>query len=291
MKKTSKTNLILLFLLVILTLYLLNSKLIITSTIEYIELFITKLFPTSFLLYIISSLLINYQIVETLNIITKKPGKLYVIIMSIICGFPSGPKHTKELLEKNYISRTTANNLLKFTHFPNPLFILGSISSLLTTKLALKILFSIYISNFIISFFTKEKDNNLLTKCNNEIDFSKALNQAITSSFKLQILILGTNLFFYLISVIIVHYIKTTTIVYVFINGIFDLIKGIFSTTLISNILIRSTLILTFLSFGSLSIHIQIKSILSDTSLKYNSFLIWRIISTIISIIIFLLIY
>ena len=291
MKKTSKTNLILLFLLVILTLYLLNSKLIITSTLEYIELFITKLFPTSFLLYIISSLLINYQIIEILNIITEKPGKLYVIIMSIICGFPSGPKHTKELLEKNYISRTTANNLLKFTHFPNPLFILGSISSLLTTKLALKILFSIYISNFIISFFTKEKDNNLLTKCNNEIDFSKALNQAITSSFKLQILILGTNLFFYLISVIIVHYIKTTTIVYVFINGIFDLIKGIFSTTLISNILIRSTLILTFLSFGSLSIHIQKKSILSDTSLKYNSFLIWRIISTIISIIIFLLIY
>lgn len=291
MKKTSKTNLILLFLLVILTLYLLNSKLIITSTLEYIELFITKLFPTSFLLYIISSLLINYQIIEALNVITKNPGKLYVIIMSIICGFPSGPKHTKELLEKNYISRTTANNLLKFTHFPNPLFILGSISSLLTTKLALKILFSIYISNFIISFFAKEKDNTLLIKCNNQTDFSKALNQAITSSFKLQILILGTNLFFYLISVIIVHYLKTTTIVYVFIDGIFDLIKGIFSTTLISNILIRSTLILAFLSFGSLSIHIQIKSILSDTSLKYNSFLIWRIISTIISIIIFLLIY
>lgn len=291
MKKTSKTNLILLFLLVILTLYLLNSKLIITSTLEYIELFITKLFPTSFLLYIISSLLINYQIIETLNKITRNPGKIYVIIMSVICGFPSGPKHTKELLEKNYISWTTANNLLKFTHFPNPLFILGSISSLLTTKLALKILISIYISNFIISFLTKEKDNNLLIKYNNQKDFSEALNHAIISSFKLQVLILGTNLFFYLISVIIIYYFKTTTITYVFINGIFDLIKGIFSTTLISNILIRSILILLFISFGSLSIHIQIKSILADTSLNYKSFLIWRITSTIISIIIFLLIY
>ena len=82
------------------TLYLVNSNLIITSILDYIELFITKLFPSSFLLYIISSLLINYQIIENLNLITKKPGKLYVIIMSMICGFPSGPKHIKELLQK-----------------------------------------------------------------------------------------------------------------------------------------------------------------------------------------------
>lgn len=291
MKKTYKTNLILFFLLVILTLYLLNSKLIITSILEYIELYITKLFPTSFLLYIISSLLINYQIIETLSSITKHPGKIYVIIMSIICGFPSGPKHTKELLEKNYISRTTANNLLKFTHFPNPLFILGSISTILTTKIALKILFSIYLSNFFIALLTKEKENNNIIKSNNQKQFSEALSNAIVSSFKLQLLILGTNIFFYLISVIIIHYINTSTITYVFINGVFDLIKGIFSTTLISNLLTRSLIILIFLSFGSISIHVQIKSILADTSLKYNSFFIWRIISTIIAIIIFLLIF
>lgn len=291
MKKTYKTNLILFFLLVILTLYLLNSKLIITSILEYIELYITKLFPTSFLLYIISSLLINYQIIEALSSITKHPGKIYVIIMSIICGFPSGPKHTKELLEKNYISRTTANNLLKFTHFPNPLFILGSISTILTTKIALKILFSIYTGNFFIALLTKEKEKNNIIKSNNQNHFSEALSNAIVSSFKLQLLILGTNIFFYLISVIITHYINTSTINYVFINGIFDLTKGIFTTTLISNLLIRSLIILIFLSFGSVSIHIQIKSILADTSLNYNSFFIWRVISTIIAIIIFLLIF
>ena len=291
MKKNYKTNLLLLFLIVILTLYIVNSKLIINSILDYIYLFITKLFPTSFLLYVISSLLINYQIIENLNLITKNSGKLYVIIMSMICGFPSGPKHTKELLEKNYISRTTANNLLMYSHFPNPLFILGSISTILNKQLAVKILLSIYLSNLIIAFFTKDNDKNTLINVSKEKSFSEALNHAITSSFNLQFLIFGTNIFFYLISVIIIHYLKLPPLIFIITNGIFDLIKGIFSVTIISNNLLKSLLILIFLSFGSISIHIQIKSILSDTSLNYKTFLFGRIISTLLSITIFLIIY
>ena len=133
MKKTSKTPLILIFLITLLTLYLVNSKLIITSILNYSELFITKLFPTSFLIYVVASLLINYQIIEELSKLTKNPSTFYVILMSLISGFPSGPKYIKELYEKNYLTRTTSNYLLKFTHFPNPLFILGSINILLNS--------------------------------------------------------------------------------------------------------------------------------------------------------------
>ena len=70
MKKTYKSSLILIFLIIILTLYLVNSKLIINNFLDYTKLYIERLFPTSFIIYIISNLLINYQILEELSKIT-----------------------------------------------------------------------------------------------------------------------------------------------------------------------------------------------------------------------------
>lgn len=292
MKKSYKTNLILIFLITILTLYLLNSKLIVSSVLEYTELFITKLFPTSFLIYTITSLLLNYQIIETLSHITKQPSITYVIIMSLISGFPSGPKYISDLYKKDYLSQTTSNYLLKFTHFPNPLFVLGPISILLkSSSLALKILLSLLFSNLLTAVLSKTKNSSKKLDPQQQFPFPSALNKAIVSSFKLQLLIYGTNLFFYLISVVITNHIQTTPLFFVIINGAFDLIKGIFSTSLITSTYLQSLLILCFISLGSLSIHIQIKSILTDASLSYKSFLQGRLLSTIIAILCFSFLY
>ena len=85
-------NLLVYTILLILVFYFLNSTLIIEETITYTKLFITKLFPTSFLIYIISDLLINYNITALLN--KKGHGTfLYITIMSMLTGFPSGPKY------------------------------------------------------------------------------------------------------------------------------------------------------------------------------------------------------
>ena len=291
MKKSYQTKLILLFLLTILTLYLLNSNIVISSILEYTELFIKKLFPTSFIIYIVSSLLINYQIIEFISKLSKNPGILYVTLMSIICGFPSGAKNIKELSEKNYISKDTCNYLLKFTHFPNPLFILGSISQLLNINITLKIYLSLLLSNFIIALVAYKKTTSNSIPHPTQLNFSSALSNAITSSFKLQLLIYGTNLFFHLIAVIINNYIKTEPLIFVIINGIFDLIKGIYSVSLISSEIIKCVLIITFISFGSISIHIQIKSIITDANLNYKVFLQGRLFATTIAIISFLIIY
>ena len=292
MKKNYKSKIILIFLIILLTLYLLNSELITKNIIEYTNLFITKLFPSSFLIFTISSLLINYQIIETFFIKFKKPATSYVIIMSLISGFPSGPKYITQLYQKNYISEKEANRLLSFCHFPNPLFILGTLPQILNSKkIAIKILISLISSNILLSFLNKNKEKQILKSNQITLPFSISLSNAIISSLKLQILIYGTNIFFYLISVIITNNINTSPTIYALINSTFDLIKGPLSTSLIPSILVRSIIIISSLSLGSLSLNIQIKSILSDTSLSYKSFIFGRIISTIISIIIFLLIY
>lgn len=292
MKKNYKSKIILIFLIILLTLYLLNSELITKNIIEYTNLFLTKLFPSSFLIFTISSLLINYQIIETFFIKFKKPATSYVIIMSLISGFPSGPKYITQLYQKNYISEKEANRLLSFCHFPNPLFILGTLPQILNSKkIAIKILISLISSNILLSFLNKNKEKQILKSNQITLPFSISLNNAIISSLKLQILIYGTNIFFYLISVIITNNINKSPTIYALINSTFDLIKGPLSASLIPSILVRSIIIISSLSLGSLSLNIQIKSILSDTSLSYKSFIFGRIISTIISIIIFLLIY
>ena len=291
MKKISKTNLILIFLIVILTLYLLNSKLVVSNILEYTKLYLTKLFPTSFITLTITSLLINYQITNKLTKITKEPICLYIIIISILCGFPSGPKYIKDLYNKKYITEKASNYLLKIAHFPNPLFILNTVSIILnSTILSIKILVILLLSNLIPALFLYKKESSKNNITIPQKDFSSALNEAVNSSLKLQILIYGTNLFFYLISAMITFYIKLPLIPHIIITNSFDLLKGTTLISLITSKKIKCLLIIIFMSFGNLSIHIQIKSILEDAKLNYISFLKGRILSTIIAIVLFFII-
>ena len=290
MKKSYKSNIILVFLILILTLYLVNSKLTTNAILEYTNLYVTKLFPSSFTIFIITNLILNYNPVKNISKITKKPANLYILLISMISGFPGGPKNISLLYKQNYITKITSNYLLKSTHYPNPLFVLGPISILLNSKkTAIQILFSLIISNLIIYIKNyKNYEQSSLPEIKQKT-FSESLSFAIIESAKLQILIYGTNIFFYLISITLTNIIQTSPILYVLINGFFDLTKGIFSVSILNSELLKSLLVLSFISFGSISLHIQIKSILMDAKLSYKSFIQGRLITTILSIIIFLI--
>ena len=293
MKKTYQRLTIIIFLLVLLTLYTINSSLIIKSILEYTKLFITRLFPTNFIFFVLSTILIDQGLIELINNKLKLDGSVfYVTIMSILSGIPSGSKYTKDLLEKGIIEEKTANYLLSFTHFPNPMFVLSTVTTLINSKIALKILITLILSNLIIAFIFKPQKKEVY-KTNSSIsnDFSSSLAKAILDAIKVIIIIYGTSVFFYLITVIINKYLTLTVFSHVILNGVFDLTKGLFSTILISNELLRSLLIIIFFAFGSLSIHIQIKSIISNTSLKYKKFILGRILQIMISIPLFLLLY
>ncbi|MCI8568583.1 MAG: hypothetical protein HFJ11_01215 [Bacilli bacterium] len=294
MKKTYKSILILVTLITLLILYLINSNIIVNAIIDYSILFLTKLFPVSLLFFIFSTLLIDYGLIELIQYYLKiNTSSLYVLLISAISGFPSGAKYTKELLEKNLIDENTANKIIMFSHFPNPLFILGSVYLVLKDKeICLKLLLAIIISNIIIYIFSKDKKStkNNIKKLKVPSNFSNVLSKAVTNAFNTLLLIYGTSLFFYLVATIITKYITLNTNCFIILNGFFDLTKGVFSTTLLNNLTLRAIYILIFISFGGLSIHMQVKSIITDTSIKYKYFFIGRIIGTILALIIFILI-
>lgn len=284
-------NSILLFLIVITSLTILNASLLTKEIVTYTKLFITKLFPSNFLFFTLSSLLINYNIIEKISKLLHHNGStLFVTIMSLISGYPSGSIYIKKLLNENLITTKKANYLIKFTHFPNPIFILGPVSLLFKNKIfSTKILLSLILSNFIIAliFYRKEKDKEIIYKTSKN-SFSKNLTNAITSSFKVIITIYGISLFFFIIGKIITLYLNLEIISYILISGIFDLTNGIFKTSLITNDILKAIIIIIFFSLGGISVNMQIKSIISDTNIKYKNFFLTRLLQLLFATIIFL---
>ena len=285
MKKTLNTVIILVTLLLFF-LYLINSEFVIKYFIDYTNIFITKLAPFTFLNLILISILIDYNFFQVLPI---KNSGLYVFILSLLSGFPSGAIYTNELLKKNVINRNIGNYILTYSHFPNLLFMFGTINLIINNiSICIKIYISIVLSNFILYLFSK-KSNYINNSNFNNNSFSNILSKNIINSFKNIILIYGISIFFYLITCIIFKYISFNSYIYVFISGLFDLLKGIFITSMISNNNIKYFIILFFISFGSISIHMQVKSIISN-NLSYIYYFIGRIIGTILSFIIFTII-
>lgn len=289
MKENYKNRLILVTLILMLIFYLFNSQYILNNIIDYSKLFLTKLFPVSFIFFIISSLLVDFGIIVFLdNVLHIKSTKLYVFTISMISGFPSGAKYTRDLYNKGFISCSDANKLMMFSHFPNPLFIISSLTLVIPNRIITRnILLSIIISNFIIMLFCKIGGNKYNDSNFKKTNFSLSLATGIKSAFEVLCIIYGTSLFFYLISCIILNNFSFSHIYYVLICGIFDLTKGIFSVSLLDSNYLRGIFVLLFICFGSLSIHLQIKSILSDTPINYKYFIFGRIFGTLLAVVTF----
>lgn len=291
MKKTSKSILILVTLIILLSMYLINANLIIKEIINYSILFLTKLFPVSFLFFIISGLLIKYGLIQLISkYLNLNTSSLYIFILSLLSGFPSGSKYTKELYNEKLLEKEAANNILMCSHFPNPLFIFGTVNLVIKDHtLTLKLYCALFLSNLLIFIFMKKSHLKFNYNYVIEKDFSTNLSLQIKESFNTMLLIYGTSLFFYLIAVIIIRYLVLDSYTYIFINGLFDLTKGILSTSILNNSITKVLYILFFISFGGISIHMQVKSILTDTDLNYYYFLKGRIVGTVLAFIIFVL--
>ena len=114
--------------------------------------------------------------------------------------------------------------------------------------------------------------------------FSDILSKSIFKTINTLLLLLGIITTFLIISALIKNIFNTSDFINSIISGILEMTGGIKSISFLNiSTKLKATLIGFFISFGGLSIHMQVMSILSDTSIKYLPYLISRIIHAILT--------
>lgn len=265
----------------------------ITST---LSLWLFKVYPSVFTFYTISSLLLNTNILNKIIYYTRfffkrlkfnNQKTLNIFVLSIFTGNPSSSGLIVEAIEKNELTVTNANNLLKCSSFQNPIFILAFLFPY-SLKYALIVIFVHILSNLIITIYLNRRNNyteiqNIGLKFNLK-DILKSINNVIYILLIISSMMVFSNIIIFSIS---------TTLDYLDLNSLFTILilsqaeisrgmSSILSLNLDKNIFY---LIVAFTAaFNGLSIHLQVYNIISKYNLNYKNFFSYRIIQGLISI-------
>lgn len=252
-----------------------------------------NLIPTLFPFFIITDLLSNYGFINFISkifgqimVIFKLPKKTsYALFMSMASGFPGNSKLIKELLETGEITSQEASKLLTFTHFSNPLFIIGTIGLIFLNnqKIGLLILIVHYLTNFITGFLFRNiyKETSVINKKKERttIPFITVLLKSINNAVNTMFLIYGIIIFTSLLTNIITINLNLSSFQKSLLTSFLEITQGL---KLIANeplnISIKTSLITFFLSFGGISIHMQVMGILANYKINYYLYLLARII-------------
>ena len=268
-----------------------NNQAIHDAILSSCELFITRLFPSLFPMMVLSDLFIYFDLPGLLckwigpvfqRVFHTSPYGAFAFFISSFSGSPANAYTIKNLHEQGYLSVTEASHVLAFSFFSNPLFLYTMLSLIFPNDLptVLKLIFLPYFINLLLGFWLRKKTITIQKiKLSSREDFGIFLSKSIKKAMNTLLFILGTVTIFFILNQILNPY-----HIPIF-SGIFEISQGL--NTLVNadiSYKLKEILAIFFISFGGLSIHLQIKGILSDTKISYKTFFLYRIYQSILSV-------
>lgn len=282
---------------IILILILFNKEIVSNTIITSFYIWFNTLVPSMLPMFILSDILINYNFISFIpdkitNIISKifniSKEAVLVLFISLIAGFPSNGTAIKTSYDLKLISKEEASHLLLFTHFANPLFILQTIGIfyLKNNSFGIIILISHVLSAFLIGVILRNKNhptkNNYISKNNKSQSFTTIFSSSIKKSINTLLMVSGTVTSFLIISTLICHIFDLNVYLETFVKSTLEMTMGLSS---LSNLLIcdiyKVVLSTAIISFGGLSIHLQVASVIDD--IPYTNYLKGRLLHLVIS--------
>ena len=279
--------------------YIINNS-VITAT----NMFLYKVFPSLFIMFVLNDIIINSRILHDIfiylapifNKIFNTSGlAVEAFILSLLSGTPSSAIIIKELLINNDITLDDANKLIAFTYFSNPLFLYNILNMSFNTYTTIKIILTHYITNILIGLIFRGKKTSIKNLCrqnNKKQNIITLLPESIKKSMNTLLIILGTITFYLIISNLIVNLINLNIFIEAIFKGLLEITQAL---NLLPNILcpnkIKEIIALAIISFGGLSIHTQVIAIINDTNLSYKKFLIGRVIHVLLGTLTYLSFY
>ena len=264
-----KKNLIYLTILILIFLIFKNYTIVLDSSIMAVNLWLYKVFPYLFIMIILNDILINLDFERVF-----KNNSIYAIVASLLSGSPTSAVIINNLYKQGKMDKNTANKILLFTYFANPLFLYTMLNTMFSSaKTTIKLMIIHYLSNIFIYIIYHKGLNGKKTATNKiKLDISSSIKKAMNTT----IMVLGCITFYLVISDIL-H-------LNIFFRGMLEMTQGL-NSLINLNIPYKEVLAMLFISFGGFSIHTQIKCILDETDLEYKYFLRGRIMQTIIAVI------
>ena len=279
-----------------------NNNVVASVIINAVNLFLNKVFVSLFPMFIINDILVNtglpFFFYKLFNLFFKKLFHTsgiaaYVFIMSLISGTPSQAYILKNLVYNKTITEKEASHYLYFTYFSNPLFLTLILSSIFSLSTTIKIILIHYSSNIIIGFLVRKnapkiREVNLVN--NSSLNIGNVLINSIKKAINTLLMILGTIVFYMLLSYLITQIFPINGFSKVILSGFLEITNGLnLLSSLLVSLKLKEIIAVAIISFGGISIHTQIKALLEDTHIAYSSFLKGRILQTIISVFLILI--
>lgn len=264
-----------------------------------LNIWITSLLPALFPFFIVSDMLINYDVIKYFPKVIRNSIKylfnvsdngLVIILLSMLSGFPSNARNIKNMYLDKKITKEEGEHLLYFTHFSNPMFILGTIPLILNSnKISKYILISHYLANIILGIclrkYNRVNDSNNSNYKEDKHNFGLVLTTSIRKSLDSVLSILGTLTVFLIISTLLINFFNLDNTSSLLIKSILELTSGLKELGSY-NLLNKHLLIISscILSFGGLSVHMQVINELVDTDISYKNYFIGRILQVVLSL-------
>lgn len=249
-----------------------NYEIVLKSILDATTIWLNKVFPYLFIMIIIQDLLINLNFSSFF-----KNTAIYIFIMSLLSGTPSGTYIISKLKEQNIITKEYANTCLIFTFFANPLFLYSILNSIFLSKLTtIRLMLILYLTNLILYFiYKKDLPSNGKSINTNEINLSSSIKTSINTT----ITVLGVITFYLILSNIIITEFNIIYPFNIFFKGFLEMTQGL-ASLINSSIKFKEVIAMIFISFGGFSIHTQVSCILNEANLSYKYFFKGRIIQT-----------
>ena len=262
-------------------LVLVNNNLISTTIIASSNLFLTKVFPNLFIFLISSKILINYNFAYYISKFFKS-SYLYIYLLGLFCSTPTNVTIIKKMVDDKLITSKTATTYIMASFFINPLFLFNMLKIIFPINITLKLIIISYLTNIIIYFLFKTKEKVIPTKIK-EDKISNIVINNIKDNMYVIFNIYSMIIIFSLISLLLPFNL-------VAIQGILEVTNGL-NYLINSNLdlITKEVLALIYLNFGGLCLLMQVKSIIKDTLIDFNSIILSRFYACLIAISLFLL--
>ena len=282
----------------LLYLIVLNTEIVSQSVISSATTFFYKLFPSLVPFFILSEFLINYNFTYNINVLVSKlftflfkinPNSSYIIVLSLFSGLPANAKLINDAYNDNLIDDQEATKLLAFTFFPSPLFVISAIGINIfnSFSIGIKILLSIYLSNFILGIILRNKNvTNKKFKIikKNKLSFSDTLKKSITNAFSSSMIILGSIVIFTTLYNLFMPLIPFNNMINSLILSLTEMTSGINMVSLLDiNEAMKLIIISATLCFTGMCVLSQAKSLI-DFKTNFKFIIISRLLCSVINI-------